>query len=103
MTTGHGKRCGCGICTRNRSKLYTVTLPDGGTKTRTSHRVYTHVVAVRRGTGWDVTSFCGSLDLAGKELAAKRRDDDRLAERTDLKDFKRADEFRILPVTVEVR
>lgn len=53
----------------------TATLPDGTQATRTTHREYTHVVAVLREsdhrwdgrhTGWGVWSWAGRADLADK-------------------------------------
>ena len=60
---------------------YRVTLPDGTIATRKSNRAYTHAVAVyatswkdpngpRR---WGMLAFCGSLKLADKRAAERRR------------------------------
>lgn len=52
---------------------YSVTLPDGSIATRNSHRVYTHAIAIRRGSTWRVAAFCGSADLAAKECETQQR------------------------------
>jgi hypothetical protein len=45
---------------------YTVVLPDGKEKTRTSPRTYTHAIAVKDARGWGLTGYAGNLDLANK-------------------------------------
>lgn len=56
--------------TTTRSTLR-VALPDGREATRTTARVYTHMVALwyehsREGWRWDAYSWCGSAALAEK-------------------------------------
>lgn len=79
---------------------YLVKLPDGTTKTRNSHRTYTHAIAVRRGDQWEVTAFCGSPDLATKERTAQHRRFERLAADQRYQSY-RVDEIRILPAEVQ--
>lgn len=45
----------------------TARLPDGTWATRTTHRTYTHVVAVQDEAGW------GAIAWAGTQLLAERR------------------------------
>ena len=49
---------------------YKATMPDGSILTRTTQRVYTHVVAVLSDTEWGWVQWCGRPDLA--EKAAQR-------------------------------
>lgn|SRR5487761_1394393 len=69
-----------GVVVRTPRRRYTVTLPDGVRVTRTSHRLYTHAVAVHRAVAtpywpqiWLVAGFCGSRDLAEKQVAREMR------------------------------
>lgn len=75
-------------------KIYRVDLPDGTVKTRTSSRTYTHAIAVLTDRWW-VSSFCGSLTLAEKELQAQQS----LYSRRITDSNYRVKEYRILPVS----
>ena len=50
---------------------YTVTLPDGSTKSRQSARPYTHAVILFSGGAWGVLRFSSSRALAEKECASR--------------------------------
>jgi hypothetical protein len=52
---------------------YEITLPDGGTRKRSSARTYTHAVVAQGERGWGLVAFCGSPALAEKRAADWRR------------------------------
>ncbi|MBS1301696.1 hypothetical protein [Loktanella sp. SALINAS62] len=46
---------------------YIVTAPDGTELTRKTDRTYSHAVLLEGEQGWEVSGFCGRLDLAHKK------------------------------------
>tara|TARA_R100001594_G_scaffold41146_1_gene73137 strand:+ start:259 stop:561 length:303 start_codon:yes stop_codon:yes gene_type:complete len=55
-----------------KKRKLTATLPDGGIATRTTNKTYTHVIAVKTGSGqWDALGWAGSPELAAKRLATE--------------------------------
>lgn len=49
---------------------YQVTLPDGTVATCSSHRTYTHAVAVMDSNGWHVAAYCSSERFGNERLGS---------------------------------